>query len=74
MQFAKIRQIMKENPDVNEIFERYDKTREWPFGRVRIDITLNKRILRLLNEKSKREKKPISRIIEELVQKELKRG
>lgn len=73
MQFAKIRQIIKENPDVNEIFERYDETREWPFGRVRIDITLDKRILRLLKEKSKREKKPLSRIIEELVQRALKK-
>lgn len=73
MQFAKIRQIMKENPDVNEIFERYDKTREWPFGRVRIDITLDKRTLRLLKEKSKREKKPVSRLIEQLVQRALKK-
>ncbi|GAI06682.1 unnamed protein product, partial [marine sediment metagenome] len=46
---------------------------EWPFGRVRIDITLDKRILRLLKEKSKREKKPLSRIIEELVQRALKK-
>ncbi|MBI5148725.1 ribbon-helix-helix domain-containing protein [Candidatus Pacearchaeota archaeon] len=62
---------MKENPDINEIFQHYDKTREFLIGRKRIDITLDKRIIKKLREISIKEKKPISRIIEEAIKDKL---
>lgn len=63
---------MKENPDVNGIFEHYDKTREFLIGRKRIDITLDKRVIKKLKEMSLKEKKPVSRIVEEAVKARLK--
>jgi len=72
MQFAKIKKIMKENPDVNEIFQHYDKTREFLIGRKRIDITLDKRIIKKLKEISLKKRKPVSRIIEEAIKEKLK--
>ena len=43
------------------------KTREWPIGRKRIDITLSKEIIKKLRELKEKTGKPISRIIEEAV-------
>ena len=37
------KKIMEQGKEVFEILEQYDKTREWPLGRVRIDITLSKK-------------------------------
>lgn len=72
MQFAKIERIMKKNPDVNEIFEHYDKTREFLIGRKRVDITLDRRIIKKLRELSEKEKKPVSRIVEEAIREKLR--
>lgn len=63
------KKIMKRGKEVFELFEEYDKTREWPIGRKRIDITLDKRILKKLLEIKAKTGKPISRIIEEAVTK-----
>jgi len=41
MQSNKIKKILKENKEVFEALERYDQTRELPFQRKRIDITLS---------------------------------
>ena len=64
-----IQRIKKKYKDAFEILENYDKTREWPIGRARIDITLDKRLIKKLREKSARTGKPVSRIIEEAVSK-----
>lgn len=61
----KINEIMRKNKDVFEILENYDKTRELPFQRKRIDITLSVGVLTRLNELSIKKGKPISRLIEE---------
>ena len=58
---------MEEGKEVFEILENYDKTREWPIGRERIDITLSKRVISKLRKLKKKTGKPISRIIEETV-------
>ncbi len=60
-----INRIRKKYKDVFETLEQYDKTREWPIGRARIDITLDNRLIKRLKEESARTKKPISRIIED---------
>ncbi len=62
-----IQKIKKKYKEVFEILENYDKTREWPIGRARIDITLDKKIIKQLKEKSAKTGKPVSRIIEEAV-------
>ncbi len=62
-----IKKIMKEYKDIFDILLRYDKTREWPIGRARIDITLDKRLIKRLKDASTRTGKPVSRIIEEAV-------
>ena len=59
-----IERIRKKYRDVFEILEEYDKTRAWPIGRARIDITLDKRIIKKLREESAKTGKPVSRIIE----------
>ena len=41
MQSSEIKKILRENKEVFEILENYDKTRELPFQRKRIDITLS---------------------------------
>ncbi len=49
--------------------ENYDKTGEWPIGRERIDITLDKKVIKKLKSLKEKTGKPISRIIEEAVKK-----
>ena len=61
----KIRQIMKKHKNTFEILENYDKTRELPFQKKRIDITLSVATINKLNMIKEKTGKPISRIIEE---------
>ena len=56
---------MTEYKDMFDALEEYDKTRELPFDRKRIDITLSVRTIKKLKEIKKKTGKPISRIIEE---------
>lgn len=63
----KIKFILKEYKKDFEEFEIYDRTREWPIGRERIDITLDKKIIKKLKTLRDKTGKPISRIIEEAV-------
>lgn len=63
-----IRKILKEYKDLFVALEEYDKTREWPVGRERIDITLSKKTIKKLKELKDKSGKPISRIIEESLQ------
>jgi hypothetical protein len=65
MQSDKIRKIMNQYREVFENLERYDQTRELPFQRKRIDLTLSVKTLKKLKELREKTGKPISRIIEE---------
>jgi len=67
MQSDKIKKILKEYKDVFDTLENYDKTRELPFQRKRIDITLSVWTINKLKEMSIKTGKPISRIIEERI-------
>jgi len=60
-----IKRIIEKNKDVFEALEDYDNTRELPFQRKRIDLTLSVRTINKLKALSERTGKPISRIIEE---------
>jgi len=61
--------IMKDGKYVFEILEEYDKTREWPIGRERMDVTLDKKIIKKLKMLRDKTGKPVSRIIEEAIEK-----
>ena len=63
----RINKILKKSKDIFETLENYDKTRELPFQRKRIDITLSVRTINELKALSKKTGKPISHIIEEKV-------
>ena len=60
--------ILKKYKKVFETIENYDKTRELPFQRKRIDITLSVETINKLKKLKEKTGKPISRIIEERVQ------
>ncbi len=60
-----IKKILKKYKDVFETLENYDKTRELPFERKRIDITLSVETINKLKKLNEKTGKPISRIIEE---------
>ena len=59
---------MKKYKEVFDSLAHYDETREKLWGRERIDITLNKKIIKKLKELKERTGKPVSRIIEEAVE------
>jgi len=63
-----IKKILKENKKAFEMLENYDKTRELPFQRKRIDITLSVEAINKLKKLRERTGKPISQIIEEKIQ------
>ncbi len=65
MQSDKTKKILEKYKNVFEALENYDKTKELPFQRKRIDITLSVKTLKKLNELKQKTGKPISRIIEE---------
>ncbi len=60
-----IKKIMKENKEVFETLGTYDKTRELPFQRKRIDLTLSFKTINKLKKLKEKTGKSISRIIEE---------
>ena len=60
-----INRILKENKKAFEMLENYDKTRELPFQRKRIDITLSIGTINKLRKLKEKTGKPISQIIEE---------
>jgi len=65
MQSTEIKKILKKYKDVFETLENYDKTRELPFQRKRIDITLSVGTIKKLKILKEKTGKPISQIIEE---------
>ncbi len=64
---TQINKILKKYKDVFEALENYDKTREIPFQRKRIDITLSVETINKLKKLKQETGKPISRIIEEKI-------
>ena len=64
MQLKKINNILREYKDVFEALEEYDKTRELPFMRKRIDITLSVGTINKLNKLKEKTGKSVSQIIE----------
>jgi predicted CopG family antitoxin len=67
MQSDEIKKILKKYRKDFEILENYDRTRELPFQRKRIDLTLSVDAIRKLKELKEKTGKPISRIIEEKI-------
>ena len=61
----KINKILKENKQVFEALENYDKTKELPFQRKRIDVPLSVETIEKLKKLKEKTGKPISRIIED---------
>lgn len=68
MKQSEIKQILKENKEAFEILENYDKTRELPFMRKRIDLTLSVATINKLKQLREKTGKPISRIVEGIVE------
>ena len=67
MNKKEINNILKKYKYVFDALENYDKTRELPFQRKRIDITLSVRTINKLRKLKQETGKPISQIIEECV-------
>jgi len=62
-----IERIRKKYSRAFEILENYDKTKEIPFQRKRIDITLSLEAINKLRKLKEKTGKPISQIIEEKI-------
>lgn len=67
MQSDKINRILRKYKDIFEALENYDKTRELPFQRKRIDITLSVATITKLKRLKQETGKPISQIIEDSI-------
>jgi hypothetical protein len=67
MNKKQMNKILKENKDIFNILENYDETRELPFQRKRIYLTLAVATLNKLKKLKEQTGKPISRIIEEKI-------
>ena len=65
MQSTEIKKILKKYKEVFETLENYDKTKELPFQRKRIDITLSVETINKLKKLKEETGKPLSTIIEE---------
>ena len=67
METKKIKHILNKYKELFESLENYDKTREIPSRRKRIDITLPVRTINKLRNLKEKTGKSISEIIEERV-------
>ena len=65
MNQKEINKILKKYKHLFEALENYDKTRELPFHRKRIDITVSVKTINKLKELKEKTGKPISQIIED---------
>ena len=61
----KSKKILKKYKDIFETLKNYDKTRELPFQRKRIDVTLSLETINKLKKLREKTGKPISHLIEE---------
>lgn len=62
-----IRDVLKENEKYSRLLERYDETREFDLDRIRRSFTIKKGTYRRLKKMSREQGKPMSRILDELV-------
>ncbi|MDP2947906.1 MAG: hypothetical protein Q8N88_07365 [Nanoarchaeota archaeon] len=67
MEQKQINHILKKYKELFDYLENYDNTRELPFQKKRIDLTLSIKTLNKLKELKEKTGKPISQIIEECV-------
>ena len=67
MRLDEIKKILKKYKDVFDALENYDKTRELPSQRKRIDITLSVATINKLKKIKEKTGRPISQIIEEKI-------
>jgi hypothetical protein len=67
MNKKQIETILKKNKKLFEILENYDNTRELPFKRKKIYLTLATSTINKLKKIKEETGKPISRIIEEKI-------
>ena len=65
MQSKEIKRILKKYKDVFDALKNYDKTRELPFHRKRLDVTLSVDTIKRLKLLKEKTGKPISQLIEE---------
>ncbi|MDD5149112.1 MAG: hypothetical protein PHC28_01345 [Flavobacterium sp.] len=65
MEQKKINYILEKYKEMFEALENYDKTRQLPFDRKRIDLTLSVRTINKLKEIKAKTGKPISQIVED---------
>jgi len=63
-----IRDMLRENEKYNKIFERYDETREFDLDKIRRSFTLRKGSYRRLKELSKLKGKPMSAVLDALIE------
>ena len=62
-----MQKIMHKYRDIFETLENYDKTRELPFQRKRIDLTLSVKTLNKLKALKEKTGKSMSQLIEERI-------
>ena len=67
METKQINNILEKYKELFEALENYDKTRQLPSHRKRIDVTLSVRTINKLRELKQKTGKSISEIIEERV-------
>ena len=67
MNTKKINSILRKYKDLFEALENYDKTRELPSQRKRLDITLSVRTINKLKKLKEETGKSVSEIIEERI-------
>ncbi|MAH47594.1 hypothetical protein CMI37_17365 [Candidatus Pacearchaeota archaeon] len=64
MKQREINKILKENKDLFDALERYDETRELPFQRKKINLTLSVATINKLKKLRDETGQPISRIVD----------
>ena len=65
--------ILTKYKEAFEQLENYDKTRELDIGRKRLDVTLDKKLIKRLRSLSKLKHKAMSRIVEDALKIHLKK-
>jgi len=70
MKQQQIDKILKENKDLFDALEKYDETFSLPFKRKKINLTLSVETINRLKNLREKTGKPISRIIEEILNKD----
>lgn len=69
-----IRQVLEENMKYTRMLEEYDKTRELGLDKIRRSFTLKKGSYRKLKTMSKSTGKPMSAILDQLIELEAESG